>query len=106
MVFRSDRTGYVEMPYTLAQDFTLFVLMKNKNIDIWKKKLAWIVKHGGMALLNTHPDYMCFDGKPRLEEYPADYYKDFLIHIKESYAEEYWSVLPHELAEYIHGKCA
>ena len=42
--------GYVELPYTLAQDFTLFVLMKEQNIDIWKKKLDWIVQKGGMAL--------------------------------------------------------
>jgi hypothetical protein len=47
----STQSGYVELPYTLPQDFTLFVLMKQKNIDIWKKKLDWIVEQGGMALL-------------------------------------------------------
>jgi len=31
--------GYVELPYTLPQDFTLFVLMKEKNVGIWKSKL-------------------------------------------------------------------
>ena len=40
----------------------LFILMKEKNIDIWKQKLDWISEHSGMALLNTHPDYMNFDG--------------------------------------------
>ncbi len=30
------RPGYVEMPYTLAQDFTLFVLMQEPDIEIWK----------------------------------------------------------------------
>ncbi len=85
MVMRKDGSGYLELPYTLPQDFTLFVLLQEKTIDIWKKKLAWIVKHGGMALLNTHPDYMCFDGKPGLEEYPAEYYRDFLMHVKEAY---------------------
>ena len=34
----------------------LFILMREKNIDIWKQKLDWIAKHGGMALVNTHPD--------------------------------------------------
>ena len=28
--------GYVELPYTLPQDFLLFILMKEKNINIWK----------------------------------------------------------------------
>jgi hypothetical protein len=30
--------GHVELPYTLPQDFTLFVLMKEKSIQIWKEK--------------------------------------------------------------------
>jgi hypothetical protein len=59
----SKTKGFVEIPYTLPQDFTLFVLMREKNIDIWKKKLDWIVEKGGMALLITHPDYMIFGGK-------------------------------------------
>src|SRR4030042_4460225 len=54
----STNKGFVELPYTLPQDFTLFVLMKERNIDIWKKKLYWIVEKGVMALLITHPDYM------------------------------------------------
>ena len=56
----SSQRRFVELPYTLPQDFLLFVLMRRQNIDIWKAKLAWIVKVGGMALLDTHPDYMYF----------------------------------------------
>ncbi len=97
----SSQRGYVELPYTLPQDFTLFVLMKEKNIDIWKQKLDWIVKNGGMALLNTHPDYMSFAGtKPRIEEYPAEYYSEFLKHIKFKYEGQYWHVLPRDIARF------
>ncbi|MBW1899053.1 MAG: hypothetical protein JRI61_08340 [Deltaproteobacteria bacterium] len=93
--------GYVELPYTLPQDFTLFILMKEKNIDIWKKKLDWIAECGGMALVNTHPDYMNFDGgKLGLEEYPADYYREFLEYVKEKYEGQYWHVLPREMARF------
>ena len=56
------RSGYVELPYTLPQDSTLFLLLREKTNGIWKTKLDWIAQHGGMALLNTHPDYMRFDG--------------------------------------------
>ncbi len=38
----SKQKGYVELPYTLPQDFALFVLMKETNIHIWKQKLDWI----------------------------------------------------------------
>lgn len=91
--------GFVELPYTLPQDFTLFVLMKEKNIEIWKKKLDWIVRKGGMALLNTHPDYMNFgDKKMRMEEYPVKYYEEFLDYVKNTYWQECWQVLPKDMA--------
>lgn len=93
--------GYVELPYTLPQDFTLFVLMDEKTIDIWKHKLDWIAKHGGMALLNTHPDYMNFNGeKLDFEEYPEQHYKEFLEYIKSKYEGQYWQVLPKDIARF------
>ena len=93
--------GFVELPYTLPQDFTLFILMKEKTIDIWKKKLDWIAEKGGMALLNTHPDYMNFgDGKMGKEECPAEYYATFLEYIRTIYGEMCWHALPRELASW------
>lgn len=93
--------GHIELPYTLPQDFTLFVLMKEKNIEIWKKKLAWIAEKGGMALLNTHPDYMNLcGGKLSYENYPAEYYEEFLSYIKTKYSGQYWNVLPKEIAHF------
>ena len=65
------------------------------------KKLAWIVSQGGMALVNVHPDYLYFgEGKKSIEEYPSDYYKNFLQYIKENYAGQYWHVLPREMARF------
>ena len=96
-----DQKGHIELPYTLPQDFTLFVLMREKNIEIWKKKLDWIAKHGGMALLNTHPDYTHFGGaEPRDEEYPAEYYEEFLNYVKEKYEGRYWHALPVDIARF------
>ena len=96
-----SRTGYVELPYTLPQDFTLFCLMREKNIDIWKKKLDWIAENGGMALVNTHPDYMCFDRSTiGIEEYQADFYREFLDYVKARYAGQYWHALPREVARH------
>jgi hypothetical protein len=92
---------YVELPYTLPQDFTLFILMQEQTIDIWKKKLDWLVAYGGMALVDTHPDYMHFDGKKRgVEEYPATYYEAFLQYIKKKYEGQYWLALPRDIARF------
>ena len=96
-----DSTGYVELPYTLVQDFTLFVVLRERNIDIWKRKLDWIAEHGGMALINTHPDYMQFDGCEReRDEYPVEYYEEFLEYAREKYEGSYWAANPREVARH------
>jgi glycosyltransferase involved in cell wall biosynthesis len=94
-------TGYVELPYSLPQDFTLFVVLRERNIDIWKQKLDWIAERGGMALLNTHPDYMCFEGrKAERDEFPAAYYEEFLCYAKERYKDLFWHALPRDVSRY------
>lgn len=94
--------GYVELPYTLPQDFTVFVLFRERTIDIWKRKLDWIASEGGMVLLNVHPDYIHFgDGAPGMEEYPAQRYVEFLKYLQERYEGQYWNMLPRELAEWV-----
>jgi hypothetical protein len=92
---------YVELPYTMPQDFTLFVMMQERTIDIWKRKLDWIAQHGGMVLVNTHPDYMRFGGGSlSLEEYPAALYQDLLEYIQSEYQGEYWHALPKDVARF------
>ncbi|WP_236015153.1 polysaccharide deacetylase family protein [Geomonas anaerohicana] len=89
---------YVELPYTLPQDFTLFVIFREKDTSIWKEKLRWIAEHGGMVLLITHPDYMSFDAPPNFEEYHPVLYRELLTHLKSEYQGEYWHALPREVA--------
>jgi glycosyltransferase involved in cell wall biosynthesis len=91
--------GYVEIPYTLPQDSTLFLLLRERSPSIWKKKTDWIAGHGGMALLDVHPDYINFAGGPaRQSEYPMAYYEEFLQHVAKVYKGKYWNPLPKELA--------
>lgn len=98
---KNGRTGYVELPYTLAQDFTLFILMKEKDISIWKQKVDWLAKNSGLALFNTHPDYMNFEEQDlKSEEYPSTHYAEILRYIKSKYEEQYWHVLPKEISEF------
>lgn len=96
------RKGFVELPYTLPQDFTLFILLREQSIDIWKQKLDWIVACGGMALVNTHPDYMAFDREAvGREEYPVTRYLELLRYLETRYRGEYWQPLPKEIAAFV-----
>jgi hypothetical protein len=91
---------YLELPYTLPQDFTLFVLMQEKTIDLWKRKLDWLAEKRAMALVIVHPDYTQFAGDCQRDEYPAQYYADFLAYVKQKYHGSYWNVLPKDLARF------
>src|SRR5436190_6071769 len=98
----SSAEGYVELPYTLPQDSTLFLVLRETTPEIWMRKLDWIVKHGGMVLLDAHPDYMSFnDSRQKRTEYPAELYREFLTYVKTRYAGEYWHALPKEVARHI-----
>ncbi len=93
--------GYVELPYTLPQDSTLFVLLGETSIDIWARKIDWIAAHGGMVLLNTHPDYMVMNSlDPGAWEYPASFYEELLQYIATKYEGLYWHALPRQVATY------
>ncbi|HEY3913010.1 MAG TPA: DUF354 domain-containing protein [Verrucomicrobiae bacterium] len=94
--------GYVEMPYTLPQDSTLFLILREESPQIWRRKLDWIAEHGGMALFNVHPDYMDFTGqkKPR-EEYPSEFYREILDYVRSKYEGRYWNALPREVADHV-----
>ena len=100
-ISRNDGSGYVELPYTLPQDSTLFLVFQEPSIDIWKRKLDWVAQHGGMALVNVHPDYMNFDGRRRSLEYEAQLYQDFLEHVAKRYRHQCWFALPRDVARYV-----
>ena len=38
--------------------------------------------------------------KMGLEEYPADYYVEFLEYVREKYKGQYWHALPREMARF------
>jgi glycosyltransferase involved in cell wall biosynthesis len=94
--------GYVELPYTLVQDSTLFLLLEEKSPEIWLRKLDWIAEHGGMVLVNVHPDYIRFPDEPDDPfTFPVEYYERLLTYVRDRYAGQYWHALPREVARYV-----
>lgn len=80
---------FIELPYTLVQDYTLTAVLGETTPEIWLNKLEFLEKHFGMALLNTHPDYLKVPSNLKV-------YSDFLesVHARETY----WHALPREIA--------
>ncbi|HEX5400421.1 MAG TPA: glycosyltransferase, partial [Verrucomicrobiae bacterium] len=93
--------GYVELPYTLPQDSTLFLILQEQSPEIWLQKLDWIVQRGGMALVNVHPDYLRFPGEPASSRtFPVAHYIRLLQYVNERHAHDCWRLLPREMADF------
>jgi hypothetical protein len=67
----------VELPLTMPQDHTLFVILGCSDEATWVQKASYLRARGGMALLDTHPDYLLDERVLRayqrlLERFSAD----------------------------------
>ncbi|MDO5576144.1 MAG: hypothetical protein Q4F84_03625 [Fibrobacter sp.] len=103
--YKSEKTGrgFVEIPYTLPQDLTLFVIKQDKDIGVWKEKIKWIAEKGGMATVIVHPDYINFDKdkKNGIGEYHYEKYVSLLEFLNSEYKNLYWSALPKKLVSFV-----
>jgi peptidoglycan/xylan/chitin deacetylase (PgdA/CDA1 family) len=86
----------VELPVTLPQDHTLFVILR-RDESAWIEKARAVRDRGGMALLITHPDYM-------LEPSSLEQYRRFL----DAFAgdEELWRALPRDVSAWWRRRAA
>jgi hypothetical protein len=88
---------FVELPYTLVQDYSLTAVLGETSPHIWLKKVDYIEKHQGMALLNSHPDYL-------KEPNNLEIYSAFLAAMKER--NNYWHALPRDVARWWRDRAA
>ncbi|MEM9643396.1 MAG: hypothetical protein AAF989_00270 [Planctomycetota bacterium] len=81
----------VELPYTLPQDHTLLITLGETTPNIWIKKMEFLRRLSGMAMLITHPDYL--DTPARL-----GVYRGFLEHVAQQ--SDSWNALPCEVSRW------
>lgn len=48
----------VELPVTTTQDYTLFHILKDYSIDLWKRQIDLIMEKHGLMNFIIHPDYI------------------------------------------------
>ena len=82
----------VELPLTCTQDYTLFKILGDYSIDLWKRQVNLIKKNHGLISFIVHPDYV-------IEKKAQTVYKSLLEYLARERAESnVWTALPRDVA--------
>jgi len=81
----------LELPVTTVQDYTLFHLLNERSIDLWKKQVGLILASNGMAHFIVHPDYIRESDTRRMYESLLGWLRE------ESDQQGLWTALPSEV---------
>ena len=81
--------GMIELPLTLVQDHTLFVILRQNDETAWVEKAEFLRDRGGLAMIDTHPDYL-------VDERLLRAYGRFLGRFAED--ESAWKALPRDVS--------
>jgi hypothetical protein len=78
----------VELPLTTTQDYSLFHILGDYSIDVWKRQVDEITARNGLVMFLTHPDYLVEDRARRV-------YDALLSHLRElRTTRQLWTALP------------
>jgi hypothetical protein len=81
----------LEIPLTTCQDYSVFNILEDYSIGLWKKQISMILQRNGLMSFLSHPDYL-IDAKPR------QVYESLLAHLRKVCdADNVWHALPGEL---------
>ncbi len=84
----------VELPITMVQDHTLWEILRQPNIDLWRQKGDWVIANHGLINLIVHPDYVRSAERLAL-------YAQLLGYLRERLDEQRgWHALPREVASW------
>ncbi len=84
----------VELPVTMVQDHTLWEILQEPTIDIWRRKADWLIANGGLINVLVHPDYVLTPA--RLESYAQ-----LLAYLRDAIDKHAgWHALPRDVASW------
>jgi len=82
----------LELPVTMTQDYTLFHILNDYSIDLWKEQMSLIRQRHGLMQVIVHPDYI-------MEKMERDVYAKLLGYLADLRARgDTWIALPSEIA--------
>jgi hypothetical protein len=81
----------LELPVTTTQDYTIFHLLNQRSIDLWKTQTDLILGKNGLVSFIVHPDYV-------LEPEPKAVYVKLLEYLRSvQERENVWFALPSDI---------
>jgi hypothetical protein len=81
----------LEIPVTTTQDYTLFYLLNQRSIDLWRTQIQLILAKNGLASFIIHPDYI-------IEQETRSVYEKLLRHLTDLRSRtDIWFALPGEI---------
>jgi hypothetical protein len=84
----------LELPLTTIQDYSLFNILGERSIDLWKRQIDLILEKHGLLSFNIHPDYI-------MSEPFRGLYRELLQHLRQICAERnIWIALPGEVDQW------
>ena len=84
----------LELPVTTIQDYTLFHVLNERSIDLWKSQIDLVLKKNGLLSFIVHPDYV-------LRPDTFSVYKHLLGYLQELREKTaIWCALPSEINEW------
>lgn len=84
----------LELPLTTSQDYSIFHILNDYSIDLWKKQLDLIRHRNGLMTFLTHPDYL-------IDRRTRKVYESLLKYLRELIdREKIWAALPGEVDQW------
>ncbi len=84
----------LEIPLTTCQDYSLFQILNDYSIDLWKQQIALIRKRNGLISFIAHLDYLMKPQARRVYESLLAYLRQIVEH------EKVWMALPGEVDQW------
>jgi hypothetical protein len=89
MPYRIGKT--LELPLTMTQDYSLFHMLGDYSINLWKSECDQVLRRNGLISFIVHPDYVIEQGAQKV-------YKNLLDYLSHLIADErLWTALPRDV---------
>jgi len=81
----------LEMPLTTCQDYSLFHILNDYSLDVWKEQIDLIRAKNGLMSFIAHPDYLIASRERKTYEKLLEYLRQMIDR------EKIWAALPGEV---------